>query len=386
MNIDSLTLLISAFTFSTILMLFWLIAGFMLKTASKAAYHFSLCNGLYGVCVALYIWRSNGGPTFLGYVGSDLALLFGFFFLRRANQELTGLKKTDMEQLLLLVLASMVAIPVRYLDEGTTLALISLCIYGSYSIYHTAREAYHYMIRDFPKINCIMTLLPLYMMCGFFAFRVILALIIPSSTVNLLKAGPFVVIFLIVGLIGILGFNGSGMGLVIGQMIGKIHRLSIEDPLTKTFNRRHITQLASLEIKKLGKKESEFSIIMLDIDHFKKVNDIYGHAAGDTVLVQCSEVLRQCVRGTDYVGRLGGEEFCLMLPDTTIEEAKVLAERVRVALEGTVVQWEDKTIPITASFGVSSLIRTDEWSSLLNKADVAMYQAKNNGRNQVVTA
>jgi diguanylate cyclase (GGDEF)-like protein len=134
------------------------------------------------------------------------------------------------------------------------------------------------------------------------------------------------------------------------------------------------------------KEGQHFSIIMLDIDHFKKVNDTYGHAAGDQALVVCANVLRRSARGTDFVGRLGGEEFCVILPETSLDAAKVIAERLRQTLEQEIVMWEGHQIPITASFGVSSLTKKDEWSSLLNRADIAMYQAKKSGRNQIAIA
>jgi diguanylate cyclase (GGDEF)-like protein len=226
----------------------------------------------------------------------------------------------------------------------------------------------------------------LFSMGLFFALRGVLVLFHRNEAVSLLQNSAFLIAFICTIIVASLGFNMTCIGLVISRMLSQVKKLSIEDPLTQTFNRRHINEVAQNAINKMYKEGQHFSIIMLDIDHFKKVNDTYGHAAGDQALVVCANVLRRSARGTDFVGRLGGEEFCVILPETSLDAAKVIAERLRQTLEQEIVMWEGHQIPITASFGVSSLTKKDEWSSLLNRADIAMYQAKKSGRNQIAIA
>jgi len=127
------------------------------------------------------------------------------------------------------------------------------------------------------------------------------------------------------------------------------------------------------------------SIMMLDLDHFKAVNDNFGHQAGDRALKSAAENFKQQLRITDFIGRIGGEEFLVILPDTDINSAYALAERIRLALEQQTT--ENPSIPsCTASLGVAQCLSTDDLHSLIQRADEALYQAKSNGRNCVYQA
>jgi diguanylate cyclase (GGDEF)-like protein len=240
------------------------------------------------------------------------------------------------------------------------------------------------MIKHFAKVYSITTTAPLFLMASILAVRIFVTAF-QLQNPDLRHQGAFNTGFLIVMIICVMGFNATAIGLVVSKMITQIKQLSQEDPLTKIFNRRHLTTLAEEEISKVRKNHTTLSVVLLDIDHFKKVNDVYGHAAGDAALIACVDVIKKNIRSTDYLGRLGGEEFCILLPDTTLEEAKILSERIRASIEAHKVVWEEHSIPITASFGITSFNENaqNEWSNLLNKADIAMYKAKNNGRNQV---
>lgn len=127
---------------------------------------------------------------------------------------------------------------------------------------------------------------------------------------------------------------------------------------------------------------------MLDIDHFKKINDSYGHQTGDLVLCAFAEVLKSSLRDTDYVVRYGGEEFIIVLPETELNQAKDFAERLRnIIAEHSIVISEDKVIYVTASIGISNYPgHGNDWQELVNASDEAMYDAKNCGRNQIKTA
>jgi diguanylate cyclase (GGDEF)-like protein len=129
------------------------------------------------------------------------------------------------------------------------------------------------------------------------------------------------------------------------------------------------------------------SMMIADLDHFKAINDKYGHHAGDLALKAFTGACRQEIRESDILGRLGGEEFGLMLPETTIQHAQILAERIRKAAEALEITFDDQTIRITVSIGLVGL-HMDETSldAVMGCADRAMYQAKARGRNQVVTS
>ena len=171
--------------------------------------------------------------------------------------------------------------------------------------------------------------------------------------------------------------------------VDEIQLMSITDPLTGVFNRGYINQHLPLEIKRAQRYGRAFSLVMCDIDHFKNVNDTYGHLAGDVVLQAFGGYLSSCIRQqVDWVGRYGGEEFLVVLPETDLEGAKILAERLRVAVEEGVVVTSGKSIQITASFGVTGCPAVPNQSKitperLLEEADNLLYQAKNDGRNRV---
>ena len=157
------------------------------------------------------------------------------------------------------------------------------------------------------------------------------------------------------------------------------------DPLTKTLNRTKLLSTLERERNRIAETKESCSIVMVDIDHFKVINDTYGHAAGDMVLVQTSLFLSSSLRPMDVIFRYGGEEFLMYLPNVAKTEALSILERVRENLAKNNVMIETgQNIKVTASFGVSALDPFVEISMSVDKADRALYIAKNNGRNQVV--
>lgn len=162
--------------------------------------------------------------------------------------------------------------------------------------------------------------------------------------------------------------------------------LAVTDPLTGTFNRRTFLELGAREIARTRRAKGSLSLLMLDLDHFKKVNDKYGHQAGDAALKCVVDSLQGCLRREDLLVRYGGEEFCVLLPDVAMDHAALLAERARVAVESTGFVFRGKKIPVTVSIGVALLIRdsAEDIERLVSRADEALYSAKASGRNRVV--
>lgn len=162
----------------------------------------------------------------------------------------------------------------------------------------------------------------------------------------------------------------------------KLKKLSTTDHLTGLFNRQKLEAVMEAEINLNDHSSPPFSVILLDMDHFKHVNDTYGHAVGDDVLVSAAQTLKHYTRKADIVGRWGGEEFLIVCPETDSEEAEVLADKVRQAIEKTAC----KTIieNISASFGLTQLLGSDDMRSLLSRVDKALYQAKKQGRNRII--
>jgi diguanylate cyclase (GGDEF)-like protein len=183
-----------------------------------------------------------------------------------------------------------------------------------------------------------------------------------------------------------------GGAVLIGALLTKnaetreaLEKLATTDALTGIANRRHFYTRIADEFERTRRYRRPLSIIMFDIDFFKRVNDIYGHAAGDEVLRAISTQCARAIRKHDLLGRVGGEEFCILLPETTEEAAVTVAEGLRAILARECISVKQgQTIIVTASFGVASLTLRDEtFESLLSRADTALYAAKDAGRNRV---
>jgi len=156
------------------------------------------------------------------------------------------------------------------------------------------------------------------------------------------------------------------------------------DPLTKLANRRNFFQVASRDMAQMQRQSEHFSLIMIDIDHFKRINDTYGHQTGDFILVELSKVLSAAVREGDTLARIGGEEFVVASPHTNRLAAIVLSERLRKSAESTEFEFEGNNIPVTISLGIATMTKGgDDVDKLLAVADSRLYMAKQKGRNRI---
>lgn len=163
----------------------------------------------------------------------------------------------------------------------------------------------------------------------------------------------------------------------------KLEELSIRDVLTGVYNRRHIETTLAAEFDRVKRYGGTLSVVLFDLDHFKSVNDTYGHLAGDEVLRTVGAVIEEVRRASDIAGRYGGEEFTVILPNTDIEGAFVLAERLRVEVMNREIFFDGIHIPVTISLGVSTFTPDVlNHELLLQQADIALYYGKENGRNQ----
>ncbi|GAA5217281.1 GGDEF domain-containing protein [Corallincola platygyrae] len=171
------------------------------------------------------------------------------------------------------------------------------------------------------------------------------------------------------------------------QLITELENMATTDALTGVSNRRAFIQCASEEINRSRRYEHPLSLLMIDIDHFKKVNDTFGHAMGDEVIKQVAQMIERDCRHNDRLARFGGEEFAVLLPESEICLAELTAERIRQRIESTEIIKEGQEVRVTISVGVAELSATDQHiDRLLDVADKRLYQAKNNGRNRVETA
>ncbi len=164
----------------------------------------------------------------------------------------------------------------------------------------------------------------------------------------------------------------------------EIYRLTTVDGLTQVFNRRYFEEALDREISRCNRYGRALTLALLDIDHFKKINDTFGHLAGDSVLKQLAGAVKAKIRREDVFARYGGEEFALLLPEVDVPGALKLAEKVRRLVEAHTFTFEGQKIPVTVSLGLASLSANQAGPELIKAADARLYQAKSAGRNRVV--
>ncbi|MBW2674978.1 MAG: GGDEF domain-containing protein [Deltaproteobacteria bacterium] len=173
--------------------------------------------------------------------------------------------------------------------------------------------------------------------------------------------------------------------LILGHLLVRLRQQAEVDYLTNVFNRRAFIKLVEKARASAQRNDSALSLITIDLDRFKNVNDTYGHAAGDAALKHFSSVITDNLRPQDILGRLGGEEFMVLLPDTGRSDALDIAERLRLKIEQSVVKFEKARFKLTISLGISSAPRGEKtFDQLAKDSDVALYKAKRGGRNLVV--
>ncbi len=167
----------------------------------------------------------------------------------------------------------------------------------------------------------------------------------------------------------------------------QLNTLATTDSLTGVVNRREFFRLAEQELARARRYSHPTALMMMDIDHFKRVNDQYGHAIGDDALRHFTGICRQEMRSEDVIGRLGGEEFAILLPETDVESAQILAERIRASLTQSSVNTQAEPLQMSVSIGVTERAEGEtQLKALLQRADSALYEAKNQGRNRVCVA
>ncbi|MDU0353969.1 GGDEF domain-containing protein [Paraglaciecola aquimarina] len=167
----------------------------------------------------------------------------------------------------------------------------------------------------------------------------------------------------------------------------QLQEISRVDGLTGLYNRRYWNEQFDLHFKRAKRSDSDSALIILDIDHFKKVNDTYGHPAGDQVIQALAQIIKKTIRETDIAGRYGGEEFAIILPDTPVANVEFVSERLRRLVEKCVVDYGGVNISFTISIGIAGFDSTHETSAQwLESADKVLYQAKAAGRNRVILA
>lgn len=362
----------------------WALAGVVLRMAPQVAGRFFLCDFLMGLSLCLTLLRGGGAPVWLAYPLADMLGLAGLMMLRLGVRYFVQRDSgATRESLGILFVASVLILAQPYARQAGYHAVVYSLTAG-WLLLRATQDALSQQSAVYGWQARALVVSPLAAVSLLFFVRAATVLGGASETASVTSPATFNIVFLFIGLILNLAVNIALAGVVTMRLVERLEQLGLTDPMTGTFNRRALSQRLELQHRQ-ALQGIPYSLCVLDLDHFKRINDQLGHAAGDAALLHLVAVLQACLREHDLLCRVGGEEFCILLPDTRDAGARSVAERLQQALVDTPFVWEGQSWPLTASFGVATFsAEHDSAESLLQRADQAVYQAKAAGRNQVV--
>lgn len=371
--------------------------GMLLAAAGIRRYrdvlaHIGVSNLLFVVALALVAER-GGMSAVLGAILPTTLCVAGIILWHRGTAILLDLKQ--MVRMSVLVMAAMaLAMLATDFPDGDPLTG-AVAFYGviAWLMLHHAWQIYVALRPSIGRILRLTIVAPKLMFAAFALARLVALFVLPTAGGMLfVDQGSILntILFLVV-FVNLVGLN-VGFALLTGFNL--IHRTELlhyqarHDLLTDVFNRRALMDVLEREIARRRRGAPEFSVLMIDLDHFKRFNDLHGHLVGDAALIHVADQLRKAARTQDVLARFGGEEFCVLLPATGVEEARRAAERLRAAVAAAPLRHRGGILePINISVGVAThQSPLESWDSLLGRADAALYEAKSSGRNTIRAA
>jgi len=325
---------------------------------------------LFGSLQVLYpstIWLKE-----IGIVLANIAFVSGYFFIAKAVEYKTRLSKWFTAKSYVVVLLVVACIAIFNLDDFKARNMLISLVQGSIVltalIFNTrSPEVSH---RGSVAMNLALGVVCINLFCSY-----------PAITHTTASGIQFSILLATVLIINCAALTIAIFSLYFNDAIDNEKNEAALDSLTGAYTRKLLTQLNSVD------SEYAFtgSLVICDIDHFKEINDAYGHAAGDEALVEFSQVIKKCIRTEDKLIRYGGEEFLILLNQMSLLDATLVAERIRTTIEEYVFTCKNQEFKITASFGVSSCAENNAIENNIKKADELLYEAKYQGRNSVVS-
>jgi len=378
---DTLTLLMAIMLMFIVSGMVWWALAAGARLAPKASLCLALANALLAGSLGAHALRGEL-PSLLAYWGSDLLSISGFALLRAAVPAIAGRPLAWRSALLVALPAVGLLGLMPY--EGD-LRWHSRCIYLSLALLTllAGLDAWAQLRSRVKRLTAGLLSAPLFLIFLMLGLRVLESLLLPGRTLDIRTSSEFNLAWLWSTLLLCMLLNATMAGLILMRLVLRIQRLTQRDPLTDALNRRALQEAIDLAHARLQRGQP-YALVMIDMDRFKQLNDSLGHAAGDAALLRLVQVLAPCVRDVDRLGRLGGEEFCALLPLTGLAGAALVAERMRANVEASAFAWQGQAWPLTASFGIAEAEAGDLTAeAVLQRADQALYRAKAQGRNVV---
>lgn len=368
----------------------WRVSSRLLGLSRRASRHWIISTLLCALSVALVLAR-GWVPDVLGVVLSSVLAVTAVLAIRRGA--LAFLKQSAYDGEAILVLVAVGGAGLGCLAWSSPMAAATQVLINStgmaWVLGRTAWQIYGPLRTEFGDGTAYMLVATFVAGVALFAARAVAGLVPGAPPLTPFPTdSPANIAAAVLMLLLTLSLHGSLVLMVMNRLVRRLRHLSQRDPLTGLFNRAEWTRQLEAHHRWLGRYGDAFGVLMVDIDHFKKINDTYGHVAGDSVLRQLAGLVRPRIREHDIFGRVGGEEFGILLPEVDLLGAKVVAEKVRIAVEAASFLIKDETFGATVSLGCASLDGTTQDSAerLYERADKALYAAKRAGRNRVVVA
>ncbi|MFG6412727.1 diguanylate cyclase domain-containing protein [Roseateles sp. DC23W] len=381
----TMTLLASLILFAGLGAFVWLALAWVARLAPRASLTMAGANAALVASVALHMSRGVL-PDALTFWPGDVLAVASFALLGAAVSAITARHLAWKPGALVVAVAAVLLAAVPYGDDlrwqarVVSLASAGLTLGAGVGAWRALGSSGSW---GSGRRTPAPLALPLFLIGTLLLVRAAETVLPSGGTPDLRVPGEFNRLFLWTALVLTLLQNATLAFLLLMRLILRIERLLERDPLTDTLNRRAFDQALAHAHAWLARGR-RYALVMIDMDHFKQLNDTLGHAAGDAALRQLVAVLQPCMREVDRFGRLGGEEFCLLLPDTDIAGAALVAERMRALVEHTPLRWLEQDWPVSASFGLAEAEHGDaDASAVLARADAALYRAKRQGRNVV---
>jgi diguanylate cyclase (GGDEF)-like protein len=358
----------------------WLLCAASLQTARTAMLHWMGYALASALGIALIAWRPDG-PVWLTHSGSSFSMTVSLVLAGRGVEVFMGLRPSD-KPLVAIILAALLGLAwVGPFDTNGRVALMSNL--NAVILLRFISQLRLVFLAEFGLPVTLAAASPPLALLGLNAFFLAQALSGSGFDIGSSAAKDA----WITTLIAAAAFNYLFLFLVGSHLVSTLHRQARQDKLTGLHNRRAMEDRLQLEWVRVQRYEKPFTVICVDIDHFKRINDQHGHAKGDTALKMVADALKATARDTDHVSRIGGEEFLVLMPQSSaMDEGVALAERLRKAVaELHLLGAAGTRIPLQASFGVAQSHPDDpDQERVLHRADQALYEAKHAGRNQVV--
>ncbi len=366
--------------------LLWLGAAH-LKLARRAAWQWGASAVLFAGGMALIMMRGQISPWW-SVMGGNMALLTGFVLVRRGVLVFAGRLPPghDREQHLLLAAMALALSCTLALQAPLLWVTLPVTVVIAWLLGRTALECTRRLGAEFGVRTALLCAAPFAFFSALFALRTVLGLLFPNpSSHEIVDVQPVNLLLLWMALACGLSINAGMITLVVVRLVRRLRHASDHDTLTGVLNRRGMSERMAAEEARRLRHGGAYALLSVDIDHFKRVNDRYGHQAGDAVLVAVARAVRGVLRTTDSVGRMGGEEFCLLLPDTDLAGADQTAQRLMQALAVLAFPQVDPELRVSVSIGVvASDASGESLHSLQRRVDTALYAAKAGGRSRVV--